>query len=69
LTHVDIAPARSVNPILFESLPYPNANRITMISDLTAGGTPQDVTFGTYRELIQRSHSFAAMAVVNTWQS
>jgi len=58
----------AVNPILFESLPYPGAKRITMISDMGADGSPVDVTFGTYRELLQRSHSFDAMAVLNTWQ-
>lgn len=58
----------AVNPILFESLPYPNAKRITMISDLGSDGSPQDVTFGTYRELAQRSRSFDAMAVLKTWQ-
>jgi len=58
----------AVNPILFESLPYPGAKRITMISDMGADGAPLDVTFGTYRELLQRSHSFDAMAVLNTWQ-
>src|SRR6185437_5501109 len=58
----------AVNPILFESLPYPDAKRITMISDMRADGAPLDVTFGTYRELLQRSHSFDAMAVLNTWQ-
>ncbi|HWG33850.1 MAG TPA: ABC transporter permease, partial [Gemmatimonadaceae bacterium] len=58
----------AVNPILFESLPYPDAKRIMMISDMGADGAPLDVTFGTYRELLQRSHSFDAMAVLNTWQ-
>ncbi|MEO6878450.1 MAG: ABC transporter permease, partial [Gemmatimonadaceae bacterium] len=58
----------AVNPILFQSLPYPQANRITMISDATAQGQPLDVTFGTYRELAQRSKSFSAMAPFKPWQ-
>ena len=41
----------AVNPILFEPLPYPQADRIVTISDIGADGTPLDVTFGTYREL------------------
>ena len=40
-----------VNPILFQSLPYPQAGRVTMISDFGRGGAPENVTFGTYLEL------------------
>jgi putative ABC transport system permease protein len=58
----------TVNPILFQSLPYPDANRITMISDFGTDGTRLDVTFHTYRELSERSRSFQAMAVTNPWQ-
>jgi putative ABC transport system permease protein len=58
----------AVNPILFEPLPYPNAQRIATISDRSDVGTPIDVTFGTYRELVQRSHSFDAMAAFKGWQ-
>jgi hypothetical protein len=58
----------AVDPILFKSLPYPHADRVAMISDFGAGGAPLDVTFGTYRELVQRSHSFDALAVLNIWQ-
>lgn len=58
----------AVNPILFESLPYRAADRITMISDHAIDGGRVDVTFGTYRELSQRSRSFTAMAVVKPWQ-
>jgi putative ABC transport system permease protein len=58
----------TVNPILFQSLPYPDANRIMMISDFSTDGTRLDVTFHTYRELSERSRSFQAMAVTNPWQ-
>ena len=58
----------AVNPILFQSLPYPNANRITTISDVGSDGAPLDLTYGTYLELAQRSHSFDAMAAVNSWR-
>ncbi len=56
-----------VNPILFQSLPYPNANRIVMVWDLEAEGSRLDVTFGTYRELASRSRSFEALAVMKPW--
>jgi putative ABC transport system permease protein len=58
----------AVNPILFEPLPYPNADRITMIWDFGNEGARVHVTFGTYRELLARSRSFDAMAVMRVWQ-
>jgi hypothetical protein len=59
----------AVNPILFESLPYPDAGQIVTISD-DLGTTDSSVgmTFGTYRELMQRSRSFTDLAVVRQWQ-
>src|SRR5262245_21993894 len=57
----------AVNPILFESLPYPDAKRLMMIWD-GQDGAGLDVTFGTYRELIQRTRLFESMAVMRTWQ-
>lgn len=57
----------AVNPILFEPLPYPNAGRITMIWDIFQGSR-SDVTFHTYREVVERSRSFEAIAVMKPWQ-
>ena len=58
----------AVNPILFEPLPYPHADRITMIWDFAGDGSRLYPTFGTYRELVERSHSFDAIAVIKPWQ-
>ena len=58
----------AVNPILFEPLPYPHAGRILVIDDYGSGGAPMDVTFGTYRELAQRTRSFDTLAVLKPWQ-
>jgi putative ABC transport system permease protein len=58
----------AVNPILFEPLPYPHAGNIFVIDDYGTGGAPVDVTFGTYRELVQRSRSFDTLAVLKPWQ-
>ena len=59
----------AVNPILFESLPYPDASQIVTITD-DFGTTDSSVgmTFGTYREFVQRSRSFSAIAVSRQWQ-
>ncbi len=58
----------AVNPILFEPLPYPRAGRIMMIWDRGADGSRAYVTFGTFRELQQRSRSFEALAATKTCQ-
>ena len=59
----------AVNPVLFESLPYPNADRLVMISDHGPDGARQDVTFGTFRELVERSRFFDDLAVMRGWQT
>src|SRR5262245_24009037 len=46
----------AVNPILFQSLPYPSPERVLTIWDYGRDGTPLDLTFGSYRELAERSH-------------
>ena len=59
----------AVNPILFESLPYPDASQIVTISDdFGTIDSSVGVTFGTYREFVQRSRSFSDIAVVRPWQ-
>ncbi len=57
----------AVNPILFEPLPYPHADRIVMIWDIFQGER-SDVTFHTYRELKARSHSFDDVGAYEAWQ-
>ena len=58
----------AVNPILFAPLPYPQARRVVMVSDVGSDGGTIDVTFGTFRELRARSRSFDALAVARPWQ-
>jgi putative ABC transport system permease protein len=58
----------AVNPILFESLPYPEARQMMMLWDHGPDGTRQEVTFGTYREIAQRSRSFESLTVMKSWQ-
>jgi putative ABC transport system permease protein len=58
----------AVNPILFEPLPYPNASRIMTIWYGGADGARSAQSFGTFRELRVRSHSFEAIAVMKPWQ-
>ncbi len=58
----------AVNPILFQPLPYPHADRVVMISDHAVDGSQLDVTFGTFREIVARSRVLAAVAVMKPWQ-
>jgi putative ABC transport system permease protein len=58
----------AVKPILFDALPYEAADRIVMVWDRMQDGSALDVTFGTYREIVQRSRSFAALATLKLWQ-
>lgn len=57
----------AVNPILFEPLPYPHANRVTMIWS-TYEGARSPLAFGTHRELAARNRSFDTLAVFEAWQ-
>ena len=57
-----------VKPILLEALPYPSADRLVMLWDPTSDGAHLDMTFGTFRELEQRSRSFDALSVMRPWQ-
>ena len=57
-----------VNPILFEALPYPDADKLMMVWD-GLDGDRSDVTFGTYREVVARSRTFQSMAVVRPFQA
>lgn len=58
----------AVNPILFESLPYPHAGRIMMIWEFGREGSRSRVAFHTYRELAERTRSFDTVAVTKMWQ-
>jgi putative ABC transport system permease protein len=58
----------AVDPILFEPLPYPKADRIVTVEDRRGDGEPLDVTYGTYQEIAQRSRSFDRLAIADRWQ-
>ena len=55
----------AVSPVLFEPLAYPEADRVLAISDRSDDGS---MTFGTYRELSERSLAFEALSVFKPWQ-
>jgi putative ABC transport system permease protein len=57
-----------VNPILFESLPYPHASRLVTLADRSDDGSVLAPTFGTFAELVARSRSFSSLAIADRWQ-
>ena len=58
----------AVNPILFEPLPYAQADRIAVILETGSDGSRNAGTFGMYRGLTERNRSFDAIAVFKPWQ-
>jgi putative ABC transport system permease protein len=58
----------AVNPILFEPLPYPHADRIIMLWETRTDGSRGDGSFGMARALSERLHSFEAIALLKPWQ-
>jgi putative ABC transport system permease protein len=57
----------AVNPILFEPLPYPDADLLVAIWDQGLDHRRLDVTFGNFREVAERGRSFDALAVMRAW--
>ena len=58
-----------VRPVLLQSLPYPDADRLVTIADASGvDGTTMDVTFGTFLEVTARSRSLQWAAVTRSWQ-
>ena len=55
-----------VRPVLLEPLPYPDGDRVVVVTD-TGGDGPIDVTFGTYREIVTRSRTLQRAAVSRAW--
>src|SRR5215831_17916371 len=53
----------ALNPILFESLPYPAARQIVTIWEISSAGARNDGTFGMYKGLAERSRSLDSLAV------
>jgi putative ABC transport system permease protein len=58
----------AVNPILFQPLPYPQADRVITLWEMESDGSPRNVNFGTFHGIAERSHSFQAIAAMKVWQ-
>jgi putative ABC transport system permease protein len=58
----------AVHAILLAALPYPQAQRVVALTDRDSEGGRLPVTYGTYREIAERSRSFERLAVADRWQ-
>jgi putative ABC transport system permease protein len=58
----------AVSPILFESLPYPDARQLVAVSEIGRDGARVDGTFGMYSTLAARTRSLRALAAYRHWQ-
>jgi putative ABC transport system permease protein len=58
----------AVDKILLAALPYPDPERVVVLTDLTADGGPLAITYGTYIEVAQRARSFERLSVADRWQ-
>lgn len=56
-----------VRPVLFDGLPYPEADRIVVVSDRAEDGSSIPVAFGTFRELVERTDAFTSRSVFKPW--
>jgi putative ABC transport system permease protein len=58
----------AIKPTLLEPLSYPDPHRIVTIWDRLPDGRRLEVTFGTYREVVDRCQSCEALTVTRSWQ-
>jgi len=57
-----------VHPILFASLPYPSADRLTMIWERIRSGEHNNVGFTTFADLAREARSVESMSAMGGWQ-
>jgi putative ABC transport system permease protein len=58
----------AVDQILLSALPYPEPQRVIVLTDRNADDEPLPVAYGTFLEVAQRNRSFDALAVLRSWQ-
>lgn len=57
----------AVRPVLFDSLPYPDADRVRAIIESSPDGRRNLGTYGMYRAFDERLQSFTSLAVYEGW--
>ena len=56
-----------VNPLLLSGLPYREPDRLVSISERDSDGSPSNVGFVTYADLVERSRSLESAAAIGGW--
>lgn len=59
----------AVHPILVRTLPYPGADRVTMLWERDGQGGRINIGFTTFDDLAQRTRSFESMAAAGYWSA
>ncbi|HXY30082.1 MAG TPA: ADOP family duplicated permease [Gemmatimonadaceae bacterium] len=57
----------AVNPILFQSLPYPHADRLVMVWEREATGERSNLGYATYLDLAERHRTIESSAALGSW--
>lgn len=57
----------ALRPVLFDTLPYPAAERVRAVVEWSSEGERIPGTYGMFREYAQRSRAFASFAVHAPW--
>jgi putative ABC transport system permease protein len=55
------------NPVLFESLPYPRADRLVLLGETNSDGTMSNMGFATYTDVRRDSRRLEAVAAMSYW--
>jgi putative ABC transport system permease protein len=58
-----------VNPILFESAPYPDADRVMMLWERSRDGENSNLGFATFTDVERDARSFDALAAMSGWSA
>jgi putative ABC transport system permease protein len=58
----------AVDRVLISALPYPEPQRVIVLTDRNEDDETLPVAYGTFLEVVQRNRSFDALAVVSRWQ-
>src|SRR5262245_20043813 len=58
----------AVDQILISALPYPEPQRVMVLTDRNENDESLPVAYGTFLEVVQRNRSFDALAVLRGWQ-
>ena len=58
----------AVDQILISALPYPEPQRVIVLTDRNADDESLPVAYGTFLEVVQRNRSFDTLAVLRGWR-